>query len=316
MNNRILLLAFLLLLSIYFISRTCSGKRSGSFDADLIELDTAKVTSVVIKPKEAESPEVLLKREDSGWIASNGTLNTKATGASISGLLNSIQLIKTQRVVAKSSDKWRDFEVDDDQGTRVKVYYGDKKEADFIVGRFNFNPQAQSGASYIRLDGSNEVYAVEGFQLLAIGQGFDSYRNKSLIHMTSDMKVNEIDFEYPGNTYTLRKGDAGWAMDGSVPLDSVKVADYINYLRNMSGTTFADDFDETLAGNLSRQVISIKGEQIDPPFMIQVYRDTTRERPFVIHSNQNPSAWFDSDSSGVYMRLIKALPGDFIHTEN
>ncbi len=312
MNNRILLLAFLLLLSVYFIVQTCGGKRRGSFDANLIELDTSRISSIMIQPREPESPEILLKREETGWIVSNSALNTRATPASVTGLLTSIQLIRTQRVAAKSPDKWRDFEVEDGMGTRIRVFEGDQKKADFMVGRFSFNPQTQSGVSYIRLEGSDEVYAIEGFQLLSIGQGLDAYRDKTLLRLNSDMQVEELSFEYPDSAFAIRRGEKGWLLNGAMALDSARVEDYINFLRNVSGSTFADDFDETTAASLPRQTIRLKGPNIDPPFVIQVYRDTTRERPFVIHSSQNPSAWFDSDSTGVYLRLVKVLPDDFI----
>lgn len=307
MNNKLLLIVFIALLGIYGLSKAFSGKKDQSFKAQLIEVDTTTVTQVIINTKEPDSEEITLKKEEAGWIASNGQLNVKAPQGVISSVLGNLVLIKTKRVAANKPEKWSDYELEEGQASRIRVYQGEKLLEDFLVGRFSFNQQTRSGISFIRLNGENEVYAVDGFQTLTFGQGFDSYRNKEIIKMKPEMEITEFSIQQPDTTINFFLANDVWTANGSIPLDSTKVAAYLNVLRNVSGSEFADDFDNLQSDNLRHKTITVKGNNILEPFVINCYQDTTREKPFVIHSNRNTEAYFASDSAGVYQRLFKEV---------
>ncbi|MCB0585239.1 MAG: DUF4340 domain-containing protein [Phaeodactylibacter sp.] len=319
MNNKILLIVLVALLAIYGLSRLFSGNKKTTFKAELIQVDTAAVSSITISPR-GEEPPFTLKKEGGQWIATRDALSTKASQGAIQSLLGNLSLIKTKRIAAKSKDKWAEYQVVDSAGTRIQVYGGggDLLE-DFIIGKFDFQqaPQPQQPmqfqqqqqpiiTSFIRLSGENETYAVEGMQVLSMGQGFDSYRNKNLLKMKKEMEVNAFEYQLGDSLLRFQKTMDGWATDGIV-LDSMKVENYLNVLRNLSGTTFADDFDELSAGQYPQQQLTISGNNIEEPFRITVYRDTTREKPFVIFSNYNPETYFASDSSGIYSKLFKPV---------
>lgn len=307
MNNKLLLIVFLVLLGIYGLSKVFSSKKDQSFKAELIAVDTTSVTQVIINTKGPESEEITLKKEEAGWIASNGQLNVKAPSGTISSLLGNLVLIKTKRVAANKAEKWSEYELEEGQATRVRVFDGDKLLEDFLVGRFSFNQQTRSGISFIRLTGENEVYAVDGFQTLTFGQGFEAYRNKEIIKMTPEMTVTEFSYKQPDTTLNFFLANDIWTLNGATPLDSNKVAGYLNVLRNISGSEFADDFDELQSSNYEYKTLTVKGNNILDPFIITCYRDTTRAKDYVIHSNRNTEAYFASDSSGVYQRLFKEI---------
>lgn len=126
MNNRTLLIVFLLLLAVFGISQLFTGKRTKSFNSELIKVDTAAITSIVVNPKAPEEAEITLKKEDTGWIASNGTISVKAQPGSVSNLLSNLTLIKTKRIAAKSPEKWAEYEVEEGKATRIRVYAGTK----------------------------------------------------------------------------------------------------------------------------------------------------------------------------------------------
>jgi hypothetical protein len=96
-------------------------------------------------------------------------------------------------------------------------------------------------------------------------------------------------------------------VNNTLPLDSTKVAGYLNVLRNISGTEFADDFDELQSNNYQYKTLTVKGNNILEPFIVRCYRDSTREKVYILHSNQNSDAYFASDSAGVYQRLFKGI---------
>ena len=297
----------MILLLIYGLTRLFSRRPESSFKAELIKVDTAAISSIVIDPKGKEDEEITLKREPGGWIVTNGRLSLRAVPEAVNPLLNSLALIRTKRIAAKDPEKWPEFEVEEGDGTRVKVYQGETKTEDFLIGRFSFNPQAQSGVSYIRLNGQNEVYAVDGFQTLTFGQGFNAYRNRGFLKLTPDMKIREFDFHQTGNTYTFKEDGGQWLLNGKTKPDSAAVANFLNALGNVPGDDFADDFDELRTGELEKQSLTLRGEGIDPPIVISSYRDTTRGKPFVLHSSQHPETFFASDSSGLFKRLFEPV---------
>lgn len=310
MNNRTLLIVFLLLLAVFGISQLFTGKRTKSFNSELIKVDTAAITSIVVNPKAPEEAEITLKKEDTGWIASNGTISVKAQPGSVSNLLSNLTLIKTKRIAAKSPEKWAEYEVEEGKATRIRVYAGAKLLEDFIVGRFSFNQQAQTGSSFIRLTAENEVYAVDGFQTLTFGQGFGAYRDKVLAKVAPPMKVTQFSQIGPDTTYNYFLADGQWTYEGQTILDSMKVETYLNTFKNFSGQEFNDSFDEIQANNFPSRSLTIKGDNILEPLVITCYTDTTQVKPYTIHSNYN-EAYFLSDSAGIYSKLFRSV-NDFV----
>lgn len=325
MNNKVLLIILVALIAIYGLSRLFSGNKETTFKAELIKVDTAMVSSITIDPR-GEETAFTLKKEGGQWIATRDALSVRASQGAVQSLLSNLALVKTKHIAAKSEDKWAEYQVADTSGTRIQVYSGGGELLeDFIIGKFDFQqaPQPQQPmqfqqqqqpiiTSFIRLSGEDETYAVEGMQVISMGQGFESYRNKDLLRMKREMEVTAFEYQLEDTLIQFRKTPEGW-FAGSLALDSTKVENYLNILRNLPGSTFADDFDELKAGQLPQQQLSISGNNIEEPFRITVYRDTTREEPFVIRSNYNPDTYFASDSSGVYSKLFKpagALVGE------
>ena len=124
MNNKILLLIFVGLLVVWGLSQMNSGKRDRSFKTDLIQIDTASVTTINLYPKTDEQKEITLSKENGTWIATQGMVTTKANQSAVQSLLGNLNLIKTKRVAAKKQEKWKDYEVEATSGSRVKVYAG------------------------------------------------------------------------------------------------------------------------------------------------------------------------------------------------
>lgn len=304
MNNRNLLIIFVILLVIYGITRLGSNKREGSFDANLITLDTTQINNIVIKTK-GEENEISLKREGDAWLVSNGQISTQAVPSAIESILGNLANIQTTRIATKDAEKWKDYEVEDENGTRIKVYQDNKLLEDFIVGRFNFNQQTRSGTSYVRLADKNEVYAVDGFLTLTFGQGFDSYRDRSILKLPPEQEIVGLSFQAPEASYQLGKLGDQWQINGTEPADSAAVASYLNVLRNVSGNTFADDFDGLKASEYAFRSVAITANNSSQPHIINCYLDTTRTEPFIINSSQHPDVFFASDTTGVYERVFK-----------
>ena len=67
MNNKILLIILVALLAIYGLSKLFSGNKETTFKTELIQVDTAVVSSITIAPRGGEPP-FTLKKESGQWI--------------------------------------------------------------------------------------------------------------------------------------------------------------------------------------------------------------------------------------------------------
>jgi len=285
MKNKTLLLIFLFLLGIFLASQFAFEKKTRTFKTELIQLDTASITSILLYPKGDNQEETLLKKESNFWVVSKGNITTKANQGAVQSILRNLALIKTKRVASKSAEKWADYEVEESSGSRVKAYAGDKLLEDFIVGRFNFNQQTRTGISYVRLTQGNEVYAVDGFLSMTMGQGFDAYRNKEILALAKD-NITQVAINTLGTTTVLQKGIADWAQDGAT-IDSTAIATYLTGLQTISGVTFVNDFDEMQSQPLLYKTLSIEGNNMTSPILVKAFRDTTRTEPYIIQSFGN-----------------------------
>ena len=311
MNNKKLMLVLLVLVGIYGLSQVFSSEKDRSFNSDLIQLDTAAVNSLVLNTKADGFETVKLQKENGNWLISKNNFTTKASSNAVNNLFNSLTTIKAKRIVAKNPDKWVDYEVEEGKGSRIQVFENGTVKEDFILGRFNFNQQTRSATSYIRLNNENEVYAIDGMTTMGLTQNFDAFRNKQLVSVnTNDLKIIRIEDNNSENSLELKKLNNTWSIDEN-PVDSTKIAEFTKGLANLAGAEFINDFDELKANELLFQQLTITADNLIEPISIQCYQDTARAKPFIIHSSQNPDAYFASDAAGIYARLYKKME-DFV----
>lgn len=302
--SNLTLIGILVLLAIgYFtISYLNKSSRSGSFHADIINIDTAKVTALQIT---GGKDSVYLLKENNDWklrLASGKIVD--AEDQSVRNSLGSLLTIAPSRIATRDQEKWKEYQVDT-AGTRVKVFEGDKKTLDLIVGRFGIKqgggPQGQQFGmqggqqfyTYVRLAEEPEVYAADNFMGYSVNPSPAGFRNNHLFRLTTD-SVTQIAFRYPADSsFTLMKEGSGWSISGQ-PADSTEAASYLNDIRVVSKSAFADDINsDQLGAPLYQAEISLSGKE---SVAVSVYPHN--QYHFVVHSSRNPDAYFvDEDTS-------------------
>lgn len=85
------------------------------------------------------------------------------------------------------------------------------------------------------------------------------------------------------------------------------MVNYLNGLKDLSSENFADDFDETKGNELLYKSLVFKGNTDSVPLTINCYRDTTREKTFILCSGYNHESWFESDAAGLYKIVFSKL---------
>lgn len=302
-------LVILLLVNKFFFS----AKHEKTFKTELFGFDTSAITAISLYPKAEQGQEIRFSKESDGkWMVAKDNKKAEADLSAVDKIVNGLLQIKPERLAAKKKDKWRDFEVTDSLGTRIKLYAGKNEVADVYIGKFgvqqrndmpqgmNFNQQNNiRGISYVRLADEDEVYAVEGFLTMTFNQGYNSWRNRTVTKLNSD-NITKVVFSYPADTgFVLENIDSTWLVSG-VPVDENKVKSYLKTLSNQSNSNFADDF---VAARQPILKISIEGNNM-APVSIECYPGNT-ENNFILHSSQNPAVYFSSDASGLYKNVFK-----------
>ena len=289
-NNKILGIVFVILLLIgAFIFVFDGGTTERTFREVLVDIDTSKVTEILIYPKSQNHKEVKLFKDNDEWrvnLPSGG--DAKVVDQRISSLFSQLLAIIPKRLAARDESKWNELQVDS-TGSRVKVFEGSKLSLDLVIGRFSFQ-QPRIMNTFVRLYNDKDVYEVDGFLDMTFNQGANIFRDGTVIK--SDHNTwKQLQFIYPADSsFQLVKSANNWMMNGKTT-DSLKTANYLNRLANLSNNSFLDDVKIDLS---SAPTFSLNITTSDLKFIeIKGYQDSTS---FLIQSSQNPEAWFDGSS--------------------
>lgn len=303
MNNKTLAIAFGALLLIYLLTKLLGGNRERSFDPNIVTIDTATVDRIVIHPASGGGSFEMQKTGD-GWQLKRGADQYQATTTSVRGLLTNLSSIEADRIVSKNPDRYKDYAVDEDGGTRIEVFTGNRKQSDLVVGRFNFNQATRNGISYLRKYDDEAVYSVDGFLSMSLSQGPDNYRNNVLTSLNAS-DLTRLTLLDNGNSITITKPDSIWRDPDGTEVDSTAMANYLNTIRSVNGGTFVNDRSD--AGEQLKQ-LTIEGNNLSAPVEIHCYTSSDTSHHFVIQASTNPEGYFFSDSSGIYKRFFEDFP--------
>lgn len=289
---------FAVLIIIAAITFLFDGKTERTFRDTLVDIDTSAVTEILIYPKSLKGEEVKLFKEDGQW---NVVLNESKTvitpNEKVNSLFQQLTALKPLRLVAKSENKWLDFEVEDTTGTRVIIKEGGSETLNIILGKFSFQ-QPRSMFTFVRLDEDEEVYQVEGFLEMTFNQKANSFRDSKLIN---DKPANwvKLDFDYNADSsYTMNKLGTQWHSDG-VQLDSAKVDNFLNSLSNLTNTNFIDE------SNISNSAMKLSITATDGRVInIKAFGDTSN---YVISSSMNSDSYFDGKQNNFWQKIFKGV---------
>jgi len=293
MKSRTLLFLAIVILAMYGISRWLANRGEPNFSPDLMRVDTARVTMITIAAP--QSSEISLQREGRLWIASNGQTTMKMPPDKINPVLETLATVKMDSLVAHEADTWKAYGLSDEAGTRIRVYAQDQVLEDFVLGLAATD--SPTGNAFLRFSGQDEVYAVKGALAKQFPIDFDALRDKQILRIPEEVTISAFEIMTPDTTirYTAQQ-------------DSVRFENYLRALRDIAGEKFADDFDEVQGESLWFRTLTLRTTGGNDSLVVRCYRDTMRIMPFIIHSSQNPDAYFASDSAGAFNTLFTSFP--------
>lgn len=298
MNNRKLLYILLALGLLFLVTQLFNQKKERSFKSEFLALDTSSISKMVLHPQADGHKEIQLEKVGDRWTAQQGSLKVPVSPGSLNGLLNELASIRVKSIATRSKDRWAEYEIGDSTGSRVEVFSGNKKLADFYSGKFGFNPQGNSMISYVRSAGEEEVYAIDGFQSMTFNTSFSNFRDKTLL----DIEVNQVTgirSDFQGLIHSLIKDSSKWVLDDRPGPDSASVATYLNSIQRLNGTAFLDGFSPSGPPSYGFE-INTGAATVN----LKVYPHPDSLKPFILHSTANPDAYFHEDSTGAFNTLI------------
>ncbi|MBP6977739.1 MAG: DUF4340 domain-containing protein [Lentimicrobiaceae bacterium] len=296
MDYRILIVVLLVLVAVFIITKYVR-KDERTFRNELVSFMPDDISGILFTPDPAAKQQVRLQRQPEGdWKIYSGEKAYNADSAMIHGLLRSINHLKPIRVAAMSEAKWKDYQVDDSTGIRVRLLKNEEEVADLVIGKFSYKPaegqesmygrgQGQM-TSYVRLPGEKEVYAVDGYLRMGFQSNINSLRDKALVRAKRE-DISRVTFTQPGTlSFTLERQGEGFTVNG-ILADSAESAGYISLISRISSQDFLND---QPLGPASGYAVKIEGNNMVPIEIVAHTADTINK--YILTSSVNPGTLF------------------------
>ncbi len=307
-RNNILILVLIGLILLFVASNYFKKNSSTNFKAEVIQLDSSQVDKISIYPPSAMSDDpIIISRKNNQWEVAQGNITSMANQTMVKSALGQLKNIKTERLVAKTKDKWSRYELTDSlarwveiqekgRESKTKLYFGKTTYGQPITPNSGRRPTV--GSTYFRMNDMPETYAIKSGLSNAFNRKFNAWRNAEFIKLDKD-SITQLKFESVDKTdFFLTKTDSIWTM-GILPTDSTKVVQYLNRVRNQSSSKFVDGF---IPKKDVDHRLTIRGKSMKE-LIVKAYRDTTRNK-FILNSSQHPNVFVESDSVDLFGRLF------------
>ena len=300
LNIKILAIIFSILMIVVVLIEMADFRKGGrTFREELVDVSPDEVTSLEISPKVEGNKVIKLLIENDSWCVESGDKRYRADPSLPSAMINELNSMKPESVVATGDERRVQYEVTDSLGTRVKLFSGNNLLADLIIGKFSFS-QPQKMTSYIRLEGDKVIYGVDGMLGMSFNRNVDSFRDRTVIKSNSS-DWSRLVYKYPADSsFTLEKAAEGWTVNGQ-PADSASVAEYFHAIRNLSDSRFAENktgmsgtHSLLIEGNNDMEKVEINGYYQE----VGVFMDeSSQNRGTTFESKELAEKIFNSSSS-------------------
>jgi hypothetical protein len=241
--------------------------------------------------------QVRLQKETEGnWKVYSEDKAFNADTTIIYNMLRSLGSLRPSRVAAMTESKWKEFQVDDSTGIRIKLLQKTEEVADLVIGKFSYKPpEGQEGmygrgqgqmTSYVRVYDEKEVYAVDGYLRMGLQSNINGLRDKALTRTKRD-DISRVTFTYPGNLpFTLELQGTAFTING-IPADSAASAGYLSAIARLTSQDFLGDIPP---GQSPAYSVKIEGNNMLPIDILAYPADTLNK--YILTSSINPGTLF------------------------
>lgn len=225
----IVILVALGLTTVFVLQRPGEQSVRAGEGSNLISLDSAAVDRIEIT---STGGRIVLAREAGAWMLAE-PLRRKADQTAVGGAISQAGRMAVSTLASSNPQKQNVFQVDS-TGTLVRLFERGTEKAALRIGKAG----PTYTQTYVRKEGSAEVYLVEGSLGWTFVKSVKEWRDKDIYRVARD-SVNSIGFQYGDTTFVLQRADSLWLLDG-VAADQGKVDNFLNGLASLTADEFID----------------------------------------------------------------------------
>ncbi len=167
----------------------------------LPEIDREALTQIEIR-RPGEEDSIRLVREGSTWRLA-APLEDAAARTTVDTALDKLADLEVTRVAAAKAATHARLQVDSENGVRVTARAGEQTVIDFWIGA------ASSGATYVRLEGQDQVLEVRGLIKFAFNKAPHEWRDRAIVDLEiADLR--EATFTNTNGAFQFRRSGENW----------------------------------------------------------------------------------------------------------
>ena len=292
----ILILVAVVLLLVYFVSRTRTPvKRSSEY---FVTIDSAAVQKVEIKHDTSDV--ILEKRADQWWVAK--PVEYPANPMFGNDLAGKVADLKIENLISEQPDKQKLFDVTDSAGIVVTVDAAGKSPVTFIMGKVDDSYRH----TYMRLADSNKIYLVNGVYKSYFTRNVKDWRDKTIAKFDKN-DFTQFVLEYPTKSMELIKQDTVWTAkigkEEFVPKQNI-VDRLVNMAHNIQCFDFIDHLDSSKY-NFSKPAFTLIATTTTGGFTIKLLPENKEASKYIVEKEGDPTHFV------IYESTAKALMKDF-----
>jgi hypothetical protein len=247
------------------------GEQSTSSDGGnvLVRYDSASVDRMdILLP----SGMVTLVREGDRWMLI-APLRAPADQHAVRAAIGQGTSLRLKALVSSNPAKQHLFQLDS-TSTLVRFSAKGSEVAAFRTGK----PGPTYTETYVRKEGSQDVYLTDGMLSVVFAKPPRDWRNKAILDLRAE-DIHSVAFHYGDTTFTLSKTDSSWVVDGE-PATEYAVRGFLASLASLQ----CDDFIDTaltsippLVGMLDMNGMQVGFHQKPGDPMLTVITSTTTQ---------------------------------------
>ena len=217
------------LITFLVLQRHGEISSSGSLGEKLVTYDSSAVDRLDISSSRQTA---ILAREGGRWMMKE-PLSYPADEGFVNAAIGKGASLELKNLVSSNPQKQNLFQVDS-TGTFVRVYERGSQKTAFWIGKTG----PSYTETYVRRDGSNDVYLADGMFGYMFTKQPKDWRDKS-IFKADPLTIPSVRFHYGDTTFALTRPDSVWLADQDSTVQSA-VTGFLGTLANLQTDNFVD----------------------------------------------------------------------------
>ena len=236
-------LAALIVAAYFVMQRPGESSAPASPGATLVDFDSAAVDRIEIRSPNGPA---VIERQGGVWMVTT-PVRYRADDGTVASTLSSGKRMALQGLVSSNPVKRSLFQVDS-SGTMVRIFEHGAEKTVFWIGK----PSPSYTETYVRREGSNDVYLASGIFSSTFSRRTSDWRDKTIFKTDQDA-IAGVTLRFGDTSIVLTRQDSVWKIGDDVAKTEA-VKSFVGALANLQ----ADDFVDTTVAEMPPLTLQIE----------------------------------------------------------